>query len=158
MTTPKNIELFNQLVGLIFADLYEHFPLPIGTLNAVRYAKNFGIEVKELNGEPFFDRDTIPDTDVKFSFLFSSTKTWLFDEGFIAGDNAYQPDLRWAVLTSKALLALNMMPASLKKPLGEELKDALKDAGTEAGKAAIGETVGRIIGAVAGGFIGGAAS
>ena len=158
MATPKNIELFNQLVGLIFTDLYEHFPIPIGTLDALRYAEAFGIEVKVHNGERYIDNDVIPESDTKLYKLFQATKAWLYDEGFITGDNSNARDLRWAVLTSKALLALNMMPTSLERSLGEGLKEALKEAGTEAGKAAIGEAVGRIFGATVSGFFGGVAS
>lgn len=144
--TPKRIALFNTVVGLAFAQLYDAFPFPV-RIDEEKIADAMGIIRERFtagDGEPGYETKRLDD-DASFEDLCEHTFIWLRAEGFIRWDS------REAVLTSKALLTMNAVPAGLtaEKSLGSQLGDAAKEAGNAAGRAAIGDIVGQVIGGVA---------
>ncbi|HEV7345793.1 MAG TPA: hypothetical protein VGN60_09215 [Devosia sp.] len=146
MSDTSNIETFNTLVGLIFGQLYEAFPVPVG-LNTDEIAQTLGVQgytVREiLTGRDIVaEWGELMDGSAFWSF-YSSALSWLCEEGLIRQVEPYE-----YVLTSAALTALNARPDALKEPLGRRLAGAAGSAASEAGRAAIGEVVGQVIGGV----------
>ncbi|MGU3536802.1 hypothetical protein [Methylobacterium sp. A54F] len=149
------IDYFNTIVGLIFAQLYENFPIPTD-LDEEAIADAMGIEKKVPKGfdasEGVYEFGLLPSGD-SFHLILSASREWLRDEGFIrAGGEMATVE---PVLTSKALAIMSSTPAGLTpdKPgetLGKQIVGAARGAGKTAGNAAIGNLVGQVIGGVAG--------
>lgn len=150
--TRNSIDYFNEVIGLIFAQLYQDFPIKRG-IYAEEIAKTLGIDVEYPENSPLsLDPRTDPiygdlENGTDFLTLLRHSRNWLREEGFIRGS-----DQDGDQLTTKALLAMNAKPEALDKPLGVKLGDAVKSAGTETGRAVICETVGQILGAAAKGL------
>jgi hypothetical protein len=153
--SPKRIDHFNTIVGLIFAQLYENFPVPTG-LDEGAIADAMGVEKSVPPGvdssRKLYNFGALPSGDNFYSIL-NASRQWLRDEGFIrAGGEWATVDL---VLTSKALAVMSSTPAGVSsdKPggtLGSQIVGAAKGAGKTASNAAIGDLVGQVIGGVAG--------
>ncbi len=118
MAGEKRIDHFNTMVGLIFAQLYENFPIPteideaaIADAMGVTKTPNSAREHKQQ-----FDFEDLPSGD-PFLAVFWAALTWLRDEGFIRGGGRDLP-IGDIILTSKALVAMNATPEGLGKPLG----------------------------------------
>lgn len=148
----KRIDYFNLIVGQIFAQLYENFPVPTN-LNEAAIAAALGVSAEDKSGgygSPVYEFGDLPNGD-SFYDIFTSARLWLHDEGFIRAEGD------WAhiepVLTAKALAVMNAVPPGLTggKSLGSQITDAAKGAGKSAGNAALGDLVGQVLGA-AGGF------
>lgn len=144
----KRIDHFNTMVGLIFAQLYEQFPLE-SEIDQGALADAMGVSKEDANvfhDRPIYNFGKLPSGDQFYSLMVYSLK-WLREEEFIRakGENAD----RHVVLTSKALVAMNAVPPGLKHQdsLGSQLVGAAKGAGRNASNAAIGDIVGQIIGA-----------
>jgi hypothetical protein len=112
----SNIETFNTVVGLILADLYESFPVPIN-LSAFDYALRAGLiaDTTDMNTE-----DETPA---------SASIEWLVEEGFIRSgvkdvSNGYAP---YSVLTQKGLQLLSIPDVLGKKEsMGTQMANAAK--------------------------------
>jgi hypothetical protein len=112
----SNIETFNTIVGLILADLYENFPVPIN-LNAFDYALRAGLipDQSDINTE-----DEAPA---------AASIEWLVEEGFIRSggtdvSSGYAP---YSVLTQKGLQLLSIPDVLGKKEsMGTQLASAAK--------------------------------
>lgn len=144
----ENIDNFNAVTGLVFAQLYSVFPVR-QDLNEKIIADAMGVEAFEVEGfsggeEPIYNFGEIA-PGLKFRKLVLAVTCWLRDEGFVRAEGQ-RADLNM-VLTAKALTALNATPRALEGTLGSKLTTAAKHAGTEAGRSAIAETVGQVIGA-----------
>ncbi|WP_145133629.1 MULTISPECIES: hypothetical protein [unclassified Pseudomonas] len=125
-----NIETFDQLTGLIFAKLYERFPIP-ASLDIMEFH-----EVFSSTGE---------EADIDTSF-FNASVRWLIDSGYIsdraiwAGTNNFQQ----CTLTAKALEILKGTPSVLSgKSIGDELQTAVKSGTLESLKALTNEALSR---------------
>lgn len=148
----KRIDYFNLIVGQIFAQLYENFPVPTD-LDEAAIAAALSVSAKDMSdgyGSPIYEFGKLPNGD-NLHLILNAARMWLRDEAFIrAGGD-------WAtvepVLTAKALAVMNAVPPGLAggKSLGSQITDAAKGAGKSAGNAALGDLVGQVIGA-AGGF------
>lgn len=138
MTTPSNIERFNELTARILADLYQAFPVP-RTLGADCYGP-----------EPSANCQGKEDEDSEF---FAATVHWLTDSGYLRiGKNDHL--VFWdTVLTPKGLEALCVTPRSLQgeAPLGERLSEALKSGS----KSLLAETIKAVLAAGASRWFGG---
>lgn len=121
MADSPNIDLFNQIVGSVFGDLYEAFPVP-RDLRAYEYAIKMG-----LHPDPTYI-DTAQETPVE------SALAWLLAEGFIRTDaiHAEGDYIPRAVLTHKGLQLLSL-PSSLgnHQSIGSELVEVAKKTGAE---------------------------
>jgi len=117
-----HIERFNVLVGVVFAKLYETFPVPVELS-----VQNF-VEQLVDDDELIDDSEYMKGGYVKF---FTSTITWLGYHGYLMkGSTLSGGTVRDCVLTASALEILNAMPANLeiKGPsLGDQLITATKD-------------------------------
>lgn len=136
MTT--RVEIFNEIVGHLFAHMHETFPFPA----------EFDIEelAKKLEAEPgtFMNSDELDwsraklETGDEIDQFVEETLKWLDREGFVERVRAVQFCAR---LTAKAFAALNTMPAGLSATatLGQSLASAAKEGGKEVSKAALGD-------------------
>ncbi|PVB59733.1 hypothetical protein [Labrenzia sp. 011] len=150
-----NIDDFNTITGLIFAQLYANFPVK-EDLDEAAIAKALGIEIIDVSSKDWPDPKIFNFGEISPGLplrrVLWAACIWLRDEGFIRADGE-SANIEM-VLTTKALSAMNAHPKSLEEPLGKRLQSAAKTAGTEAGKKAISETASLIIGAVAKSFLG----
>ena len=112
----SNIDTFNTVVGLILADLYEHFPVPID-LRAFDYALRSG-----LIADP-------SDIDIEDEVPVSASIEWLIEEGFIrSGTTDLSGGLApYCVLTQKGLQLLSIPDVlNQKESMGEQIAHAAK--------------------------------
>lgn len=126
----SNIETFNTIVGLVFADLYEAFPIPI-LLRPQDYARKAGL--CSASGSPCTDKEWEPA---------SATIRWLILENYIHSPEKVLDgrDVQHCVLTLNGLRVLST-PQSLEKQesFGAGLARVAKS-GVEGGiKSSIGE-------------------
>lgn len=117
-----NIERFNVLVGVIFAKLYETFPVPV-ELSVQNFAEQL------VDDDELIDKgEYMKGGYVKF---FTSTVSWLSNHGYLMkGSTLSGGTVRDCVLTASTLEILNAMPDNLqvKGPsLGDQLISATKD-------------------------------
>lgn len=117
-----NIERFNVLVGVIFAKLYESFPVPV-ELSVQDFVEQL-VDDSELSDESEYIRGG-------YGKFFTSTIVWLGDHGYlIRGSTIGVGTVRGCVLTGSTLEILNAIPANLKvkgPSLGDQLVAAAKD-------------------------------
>ncbi|PLX36223.1 MAG: hypothetical protein C0606_16120 [Hyphomicrobiales bacterium] len=148
---PRNIDLFNELVGLVFAQLYDRFPVA-SNIDRKKIGEAIGLELisSEINKKgqeqvKFVD----PVEGLSFERLLLNTTRWLIHEGFIRSER--NDAMVSVVLTSKALTALNAMPASLvpqedERSFGDQLSGLARETATEARRSAITKIVGEVVG------------
>jgi hypothetical protein len=131
---PPNIQEFNAITGVIFALLYVAHPMP-KDLDAEEIASTLGLSPSASmpSGRSFND-------------VFESTARWLHEMRYIQayGGNARER----AVLTDKALAAMNVVPPTLGRSRGSELAAATKEAKSVSGWAKLVELAGTLIGSV----------
>jgi hypothetical protein len=144
-----NIDWFNRLVGMLFAEMYSSFPVPIDAdhdriLPSIG-AKEGGIAHEWDIYKPLVfpgdkDRDAIT--------FFRATWQWLLDEKLIVGDRNH------ATLASRTLSLLNSVPSSVleHKTLGVQIGEAAKDMGQDITKDVAKTQLGELVGTVLGGF------
>ncbi|MCQ4631674.1 hypothetical protein GB927_016605 [Shinella sp. CPCC 100929] len=142
-----NIDHFNEIVGLVFDQLYRSFPIETD-IDEEAIAKALGIEIIDNTPDdwpaPKILNYGVVREGVPFRLLLYATLRWLNSEGFTTGRGEYSQ--MSVCLSAKALTVLNASPSALSQSLGAKLGEAVKGAGTEAGRSVIGETVGQIIG------------
>jgi hypothetical protein len=131
---PPNIREFNEITGVIFAQLYQAFPLP-EQIDPSRVAQmlGYGIDAKLGSGRPF-------------NVVMAHALVWLADEGFTerqTGINRFR-------LASKGLAAMNAVPEKLDEPLGKALAAASAEASDDTGKRKLVELVGSFLGSFTG--------
>jgi hypothetical protein len=134
---PLNVQEFNQVAGLIFAQLYRAFPGAVD-INRAGIAEAMGVVGSDWGNHK------LP-SGQSFNDMLDYSIFWLRSEGYtrVAGLR----DMRFVSLTEKGLAAMNAVPSWLKGSVGNELTKA-----TEQGPAskldlsAIGDLVGSVIG------------
>ena len=112
----SNIEKFDELVGRIFAELYQQFPLPI-RLDPANYCDQAVTECPHTYAP-------VPTADSKF---FSATVVWLHSTGYLTYGHKDPENVTGffdCVLTAKGLEVLKATPDSLSASLGERLTTA----------------------------------
>jgi hypothetical protein len=127
---PINIGEFNSIAGLIFAQLYESFPLAVATLNSRAIERAMEMSSGCLASGRSFDD------------VLRHSVAWLYDEGYIRsnGLTAYEG----MTLTQKGLAALNAVPQGLSATVGSSLVEATSDSGRN--WSGVGDLVGGVIG------------
>jgi hypothetical protein len=133
---PANIREFNEITGVIFAELYAVFP-DLKDINAEEVAKALGYSI----GDKMESGRT-------FSEVLSLTAGWLAAEEFTRPFGPH-PRSR-VVLTTKALAAMNATPEKLKQSLGSQIADAAKQGSSNEGKLKLAELVGTLLGSFTG--------
>lgn len=117
----SNIERFDQLVGEIFASLYDSFPVA-KKLEAEKF-------VRPILGSKTPESIDLNRT-VELEVFFDSSMTWLRQSGYIyfEGEQSNPKAFYQCVLTAKTLAVLKAEPKNLTgTSLGSELKKATKD-------------------------------
>ena len=124
----KNIELFDGYTAEIFAGLYRTFPIK-GAIDARNLSGHF--ETDEFG--------TIINGKGAKSHEFEvarSTIEWLYDTGYIRGDEPSEYGISRAVLSPMGLAVLKAAPESLSasSTVGERLSQLLQSGATDAAK------------------------
>jgi hypothetical protein len=134
---PLNIQEFNTITGLIFAQLHKAFP---ATENIDRAG------IAEAMGVAGDDRSKhmLP-SGRSFDKALGYTIGWLNAEEYIRAYGAHPSEN--VMLTTKGLAATNAVPSGLKDSLGTELREAVAEGSTSN----LGR-IGDLIGGVFGGF------
>ena len=133
---PPNVREFNEITGVIFAQLYAVFPALLDIdADAVAKALGHSIDDRLESGRTFGE-------------LLAYTAAWLALEGFTHPSG---PHSRSRVcLTTKALAAINAVPEKLNQSLGSQLAEAAKQGSSKAGKLKLAELVGTLLGSFTG--------
>jgi hypothetical protein len=135
---PSNMEEFNTIAGLIFAQLYKAFPVRIDLLDRPAIAKSMGI-----SGD--WTVHKLP-SGRTFANVLAHTISWLTVENYINSSGGH-PAAQVA-LSSKGLVAMNAVPPGLKQSLGSELTKAVGDGSTPG----VATKIAEVMGAFAGSF------
>jgi len=137
--TSSNIDVFNENVGKIFADLYNSFPVPKEI--HPRDFVGIGIAVESESTFEFSSQEKPKSSEI----LFFSTVQWLIREGYISATELLptQVYFRTVVLTQKGLMVLNAVPDSLanKQSLGDRLVSSAKSGAIDLLKSAAKEAL-----------------
>lgn len=133
---PENIKEFNQIAGLIFAQLYTTFPVAID-IDLQAIANAIGVE-GDLNR-------TLPSGRTAAQQI-ANTVVWLNDSGYTYARGG-SPSQR-VTLAEKGLAALNAVPAGLSATIGSSLVQAASGTGQKDLS-----PIGSLIGGMLGGFI-----
>jgi len=136
---PPNIQEFNTITGLIFAQLYRAFPT-IEDIDRAGIAKTMGV------GSDNWSKHDLP-SGRSFDEVLGYTIGWLKDEGFIRPYGAHPSQN--VVLTEKGLAGTNAVPSGLKESLGTELRKAVQEGSTSKYDLS---RIGDLIGGIFGGF------
>jgi hypothetical protein len=128
---PLNIQEFNTIAGLIFAQLYKAFPV-VEDIDRAGIAKAMGVVGND------WSKHKLP-SGLTFSDLLAHTVSWLSVEDYTRAAGAH-PGER-VMLTTKGLAAMSAVPSGLKESLGTELKKAVEK-GSSLNYGAIGDLVG----------------
>jgi hypothetical protein len=110
---PPNIQEFNTIAGLIFAQLYKAFPV-VENIDREGIAKAMRVEGSSGDWSAHRLR-----SGRSFSEALSFTILWLKDEGYTRAYGT-MPSER-VTLTTRGLMAMNAAPSSLKEKVGVEL-------------------------------------
>jgi hypothetical protein len=133
---PANIREFNEITGVIFAQLYAVFP-GIQDINADAVANALG---RSLNDKMESGRT--------FGEVLAYTVGWLVSEQFIRSFGAHPRER--VLLTTKALAAMNAVPEKLNQSLGSQIADAAMQGSSNEGRLKLSELVGTFFGSFAG--------
>jgi hypothetical protein len=139
MTSPKslppNIQEFNEITAVIFAQLYISHPFP-KTLEPDEIASVLGMSRSDKmpSGRTFGD-------------VFAHTLGWLISQEFVLALGAHARDRD--LLTAKALAAMNVVPPALGQSLGAQITEATKEGSSETGKNKMAELIGNFFGGFA---------
>ena len=143
-TLPPNMQEFNEITTVIFAQLYIQFPMP-KDLSADEVAKTL-----ELSGP-----DVKPPSGRQFNDVFVQVVIWLINEGYIHSPTPVP--LARVSLTSKALTVMNAVPTRLSaapvtQSLGTQIMTAATDTSSASGKTFIGQVMGAFFGSISKSF------
>lgn len=121
MSTPSNIDLFNEYTGRTFAHLYEHFPIE----------KSIPIKLIVDSDELYEELANGAVKTTKECEIAFFTVKWLHEAGYITATPHPYESFSDAVLTAKGLELLKLTPDALKSSLGDRLMDACKKGASE---------------------------
>jgi hypothetical protein len=133
---PANIQEFNTIAGLIFAQLYQGFPI-VKDIDKAEIAKAMGVVGTD------WGHHMLP-SGRNFNETLNGTIYWLNKQGYTTGRGP-GPSVGM-VLTTKGLIAMNAVPSELKQSVGAELTKAVEKGSPNL------SAVGDLIGGIFGGF------
>ena len=134
---PLNIQEFNTITGLIFAQLHKAFP-GVEDIDRAAIAKAMGVAGDD------WSKHMLPSGrsfDKALAILW-----WLNAEEYIRAYGAHSSQN--VMLTTKGLSATNAVPSGLKESLGTELRKAV-DEGSTSNLSRIGDLIGGFFGGFA---------
>jgi hypothetical protein len=132
---PPNIAEFNTIVALIFAQLYEAFPVSVDLIDRDGIAKAMGITGN-------WSEHRLP-SGRTFGQILAYTLGWLSNQRYTMSNGSHSAAR--VTLTDKGLAALNRMPQGLIGTVGSELVKAKSEPGRR-DWSPIGDLVGGILG------------
>ena len=112
--TPPNINEFNQIAALVFAQLYREFPVVVD-IDRGAIAKALGVS------EGDWGTYMLP-SGRSFNDVLSGTIGWLMADKYTIG-NGSSPFQR-VILTTKGLRVMNAVPSPLEETVGTKLRKA----------------------------------
>jgi hypothetical protein len=136
---PANIAEFNQIVALVFAQLYAAFPV------AVPHIDRDGIAAA-LDIPPGTWATHMLPSGRSFSEVMAYTFAWLASQNYIVASGSHPAER--VVLSDKGLAALNAVPEKLSGSIGSQLVTKARS-GNWGG---IGDLVGSVLGSAAGSY------
>jgi hypothetical protein len=138
---PANICEFNQIAGLIFAQLYKAFPrIEDVDRNGIAEA----MSVPALDGASWENHKLA--SGHSFNEMLAYTIGWLNDQDYIKAFGSH-PSQR-VILTDRGFRAMNAVPSALAQSIGSALKnEADKGISRDLGK------IGDFVGGMFGGFV-----
>lgn len=121
----SNIDLFDQLTGLIFSKLYQHFPLSL-TIDSTDFIDMFDEE------------------QIRPGEFFAETVEWLVESGYVVTrkDSDHPYTFEKCTLTAKALEVLKATPKSVG---GESLGGRIAAAAQEGATSKLKELAGEVL-------------
>ncbi|MFM5495225.1 hypothetical protein ACET9I_01430 [Aeromonas veronii] len=133
--TTYNIEQFDEIAGLVFARLYDSFPIPI-YLDVGEYT----------GGKPLrISFSQFHETNSKEADMAYYTISWLLESGYINAiphnSGGFWKGFSDVVLTAKGLETMKATPDSLTAPMGERIKDAVKQDGREVARSLVSQAL-----------------
>jgi hypothetical protein len=144
---PPNIQEFNQIVLVVFSQLYVAHPME-RTLDPTEIAAVIGVS----------PTGTLP-SGRRFDEVFESTMQWLQTQGFTKSYGSYARER--ATLTARALVAMNAVPPALQTPsgtipslpktsatTGSTIVEATKQAASYGNRTQLAELAGSFIGGI----------
>ncbi|WP_085703913.1 hypothetical protein [Pseudomonas sp. B15(2017)] len=120
-----NIDLFDQITGLIFSKLYQKFPVAID-ISSMDFIESF------------------PDHIDRPGEFFADTVEWLIESGYVVArtKSSYAYTFEDCTLTAKTLEVLKAIPKSVGgESLGGQIASAAKDGATAKLKELVGEAL-----------------
>ena len=124
MEHPKNIEVFNRVVLLTFAKLYESFPTPTD------------IDAGKIGYEAAHDAKDEHEAFEVITTVASSSIAFLVEEGFLRYDPSLRtmrgPDFPGARLTLKGFTLLGSVPSTVdgaldRRPFADQLRGIVNE-------------------------------
>lgn len=149
----KNFDAFNQVIGLVFDQLYRAFPVAI-EVDYGQIATKLDISISPYKPPSGF---ISPRSEVYGEILPGTEMESFVDEAisFLEAEGFLQRQGKFAFrLSAKALTLLNAPLSGLEQSAGTRIIEISKQVGNEAGRAAMSEVIGQLIGAAARGFAG----
>jgi hypothetical protein len=127
-----NIDEFNKIVGIIFSQLYQSFPVNLPIIDREAIAEAFEIKSGDMTTHK------LPSGRI-FSNVLAHTIAWLVSQNYMVASGSHSAER--VVLSDKGLAALNAVPEKLSGSVGSTLVKETK--GRNWG--AVGELVGSTI-------------
>jgi hypothetical protein len=135
---PANVEEFNKIAGLIFAQLYKAFPF-IEDIDSHEIAR-----AMEIGGSDADWTAHMLPSGRSFGQVLFHTMNWLIHQGYIEPFGTH--DAERVMLMEKGLMAMNATPFGREgQTVGAELKEAV-ESGAKPDLSRIGDLVGGIFG------------
>jgi hypothetical protein len=135
--TPPNIDEFNKIAAMVFAQLYKEFPVPID-INREVIAKAMDVPEKD------WGNFTLP-SGRSFAVILNTTIGWLKAAEYTMTSDPANPS-KSVILTTKGLRALNSVPSPLRETIGTELREATETHSGAFDLSRIGDLIGGMIG------------
>jgi hypothetical protein len=134
--TPPNIDEFNKIAALVFAQLYREFPVPVD-INREVVAQALGVPEKGWG-------DFMLPSGRSFATMLNTTIAWLKADEYTMAPGS-DPS-KSVVLTTKGLRVMNAVPSPLKETVGTELRRATEPNSGAFDLSKIGDLIGGAIG------------
>ncbi len=127
LSTPNNIQKFNELAGKTFNLLYESFPVR----RALLFHQNYGL----LEYGNAFNEDMVNVGDSEERNFIKATVEWLVMSGYVSIANIDEYGVHGAVLTAKGLEVMNLVPETIGGKKNELTVAGILREGLKAGEA-----------------------
>jgi hypothetical protein len=134
--TPPNIDEFNKIAALVFAQLYREFPVPVD-INREVIAQALGVPEKDWG-------NFLLPSGRSFATILTTTIGWLKADEYTM---AFGSDpSKSVILTTKGLRVMNAVPSPLEETVGTELRRATEPNSGAFDLSKIGDLIGGAIG------------